>query len=111
MAVSVADLLASGRLERIAPDRAAGLVRIAKAEQHLATSQMLLGHDNEMAYAALYDAARKAATAHMLARGYSCVNQQAGSARRGWHLLGRGGAGPQWQCRKVPANEVQTQRH
>jgi uncharacterized protein (UPF0332 family) len=69
MALSVADLLAAGRLERIAPDRTAALVRIAKAEQHLATAQTLLGHDNEMAYAAVYDAARKAATAHMLARG------------------------------------------
>src|SRR5665811_2406327 len=65
MAVSVADLWAAGRLEHIAPDRTAAFVRIVKAEQHLATAQMLLGHDNEMAY----DAARKSATAHMLARG------------------------------------------
>jgi hypothetical protein len=39
-----------------APDRNAALVRIAKAEQHLATAQMLLGHDNEVAYTALHDA-------------------------------------------------------
>jgi hypothetical protein len=45
MALSVEALLISGRLERIAPDRNAALVRIAKAEQHLATAQMLLGHD------------------------------------------------------------------
>jgi len=62
MALSVEALLISGRLGRIAPDRNAALVRIAKAEQHLATAQMLLGHDNEVAYTALYDAARKALT-------------------------------------------------
>jgi hypothetical protein len=69
MALSVEALLVSGRLERVAPDQSAASLRIAKAEQHLATAQMLLGHDNEVAYSALYDAARKAATAHMLARG------------------------------------------
>jgi hypothetical protein len=71
MAVSVEALLGSGRLERVAPDRSAASLRITKAEQHLATAQMLLGHDNEMAYSALYDAARKAATAHMLAREFA----------------------------------------
>lgn len=79
MALSVADLLAAGRLERIAPDLSAALVRIAKAEQHLATAQMLLGRDNEMAYAALYDAARKAATAHMLARGIRASTSKPGA--------------------------------
>lgn len=69
MAASVEALLGSGRLERVAPDRRAASSRITKAEQHLATAQMLLGHDNEVAYTALYDAARKAATAHALARG------------------------------------------
>ena len=79
MALSVADLLASGRLERIAPDRSAALVRIAKSEQHLATAQMLLGHDNEMTYTALYDAARKAAAAHMLARGIRASTSKPGA--------------------------------
>ena len=111
MALSVADLLAAGRLERIAPDLSAALVRIAKAEQHLATAQMLLGRDNEMAYAALYDAARKAATAHMLARGIRASTSKPGAHESGRYLLGRGGAGPQRQCRQVPANEVQTERH
>jgi len=79
VALSVADLLASGRLERIAPDRSAALVRIEKAERHLVTAQVLLGHDNEMAYTALYDAARKAATAHMLARGIRASTSRAGA--------------------------------
>lgn len=79
MALSVDALLISGRLERIAPDDSGALVRIAKAEQHLATAQMLLGHDNEVAYTALYDAARKAATAHMLARGIRASTSKPGA--------------------------------
>jgi hypothetical protein len=72
-------LLVSGRLERIAVDRSAASLRLAKAEQHLATAQMLLGRDNEVAYTALYDAARKAATAHMLARGIRASTSKPGA--------------------------------
>jgi len=54
-------------------------VRIEKAERHLVTAQVLLGHDNEMAYTALYDAARKAATAHMLARGIRASTSKPGA--------------------------------
>lgn len=72
-------LLVSGRLERIAVDRSAASLRLAKAEQHLATAQMLLGQDNEVAYTALYDAARKAATAHMLARGIRASTSKPGA--------------------------------
>jgi len=58
MALSVEALLVSGRLERVAPDQSAASLRITKAEQHLATAQMLLGHDNEVAYSALYERQR-----------------------------------------------------
>ena len=79
MALSVEALLASGRLERIAPDPNAASLRIRRAEQHLATAQMLVGRDNEVAYTALYDAARKAATAHMLARGIRASRSKPGA--------------------------------
>ena len=79
MTLSVEALLVSGRLERIAPDPSTASMRIAKAEQHLATAQMLLGNDNEVAYTALYDAARKAATAHMLARGIRASTSKPGA--------------------------------
>jgi uncharacterized protein (UPF0332 family) len=79
MTLSVEALLASGRLERITPDPSAASLRIAKAEQHLATAGMLLGRDNEVAYTALYDAARKAATAHMLARGIRASTSKPGA--------------------------------
>jgi len=75
----VQGLLVSGRLERIAPDPGAASLRLDKAEQHLATAQMLLGQDNEVAYTALYDAARKSATAHMLARGIRASTSKPGA--------------------------------
>ena len=79
MALSVEALLASGRLERIAPDLSSASLRLAKAEQHLSTAHMLLGQDNEVAYTALYDAARKAAAAHMLAHGIRASTSRPGA--------------------------------
>lgn len=67
--LSVAELLRSGRLEVVPADRATAAVRLARAEQHLDTAAALIGHDNEVAYGSLYDAARRAVTAHMLANG------------------------------------------
>jgi hypothetical protein len=67
--LSVVDLIASGRLAEVPADRATALVRLDRADQHLATCAALIGHDNEVAYGSLYDAARKAITAHMLANG------------------------------------------
>lgn len=79
MSLSVGALLISGRLERIAPNRSAALLLIATAERHLVSARMLLGQDNEVAYLALYDAARKAATAHMLARGIRASTSKPGA--------------------------------
>lgn len=67
--LTVADLVRAGRLEVVPADRASALVRLARADQHLATAAALIGQDNEVAYGSLYDAARKAVTAHMLANG------------------------------------------
>lgn len=66
---TVAELLAAGRLEPVPPDRGAARLRLSRADQHLRTDASLLGQDNEVAYGSLYDAARKAVTAHMLAHG------------------------------------------
>ncbi len=66
---TVADLVAAGRLERVPADSPLALQRLGTAEKHLATATGLVGTDNEVAYTTLYDAARKAITAHMLAHG------------------------------------------
>jgi hypothetical protein len=67
--LTVAHLVQAGRLERVPADHATAAARLVRAEQHLVTASALLGQDNEVAYGSLYDAARKAVTAHMLANG------------------------------------------
>lgn len=79
MTTTVAQRLASGQLERVPNDQATALDRLARAEQHLATAASLAGVDNEVAYGSLYDAARKAITAHMLANGLRATARAAGA--------------------------------
>lgn len=69
MTPTVAEMVRAGRLEAVPVDLATAASRLSRAEQHLATATALLGQDNEVAYGSLYDAARKAITAHMLAHG------------------------------------------
>jgi HEPN domain len=73
----VAGLRRTGRLQQVPEDRDAARARLTVAEQHLATASRLLaeGMDLEIAYVALYDAARKAITAAMLAAGIRAANR------------------------------------
>lgn len=75
MNASVDRLTREGRLEQVPADPAAARERIQEARRHLGSSGMLAGSDESLAYVALYDAARKAVTAHMLAHGYRSANQ------------------------------------
>jgi hypothetical protein len=68
--LTVQQLLAAGRIEVVPTDVAAAQSRLITAQRHLVTAKSLVDVDTEMAYCALYDAARKAATAHMLANGF-----------------------------------------
>lgn len=67
---SVAALLRDGRLERVERDREAAGTRLEEARRHLASAAAIAETDPVGAYALLYDGARKAVDAHMLARGY-----------------------------------------
>lgn len=62
-------LVASGRLGRVPsnPDRAHAL--LVQARRHLASAAELQDSDPPLAYVALYDAARKAILAHLVANG------------------------------------------
>lgn len=73
----VAGLLGTGRLQRVPADAVTARARLALADQHLATARRLLAEqlDLEIAYVALYDAARKAVTAAMLAAGVRAANR------------------------------------
>jgi hypothetical protein len=65
----ISELLAAGRLEIVPADRAVAELRLERASHHLTTAGALIIVDAEVAYNALYDAARKSVTAHMLAYG------------------------------------------
>ena len=86
---TVADLLASGRLQSVPADSAAAHLRLSRSEQHLMTAASLLGQDNEVAYGSLYNAARKAVTAHMLARGLRASGTAGAHAAVGIYAIER----------------------
>ena len=72
---TVDELLRDGRLERVTADTRGAWEWIEEAKRHLRSSEVLAGSDQSLAYVALYDAARKAVVAHMLANGYRATNQ------------------------------------
>jgi hypothetical protein len=72
---TVADLVRQGRIERVTPDVAAAWDRLGEAKIHLVSSEKLAKSDPVLAYLALYDAARKAISAHMQANGYRATNR------------------------------------
>lgn len=72
--MTIEELVAGRRLERVAADPAAARERLEGALRHLRSSEMVAGEDPDAAYALLYDAARKAVAAHMLAAGLRARN-------------------------------------
>src|SRR2546428_12203331 len=75
---SIEDLVTTGRLVRIDADADEALEILASAERHLASAKKLQNDDPAGAYQLLYDAARKATTADMLANGYRAKSNQPG---------------------------------
>jgi hypothetical protein len=73
--VSVADLERDGSIDSVSPDLQAAWSRLDEAKTHLASSAALAKTDPSLSYTALYDAARKAITAHMQAHGYRVANR------------------------------------
>ena len=71
-------LVEEGMLERVQPDRAGPRRLLDQARRHLRSAQELMEADPSLAYAALYDAARKAVAAHMAAQGYRVPAQLGG---------------------------------
>lgn len=72
--MSVDDLIASRRLERVPADPAAARERLETCRRHLRSASLVAEEDPDAAYVLLYDAARKAAAAHMLAAGLRARN-------------------------------------
>jgi hypothetical protein len=68
--MTLEDLIRDGRIEPVQPDLRTALASLDEARRHLVSSAQIAGGDPNGAYALLYDAARKAITAHMLAAGF-----------------------------------------
>ena len=67
-------LLAAPGVQQVVADAAAAAASVEEAVRHLASAHAIEEADPNGAYQLLYDAARKAAAAHMLARGYRATN-------------------------------------
>jgi hypothetical protein len=68
-AKAIRELLAEGRLERVAADKAQASRMLQSCMRHLDTAKERAAADPSGSYALLYDAARKAVAAHMLFHG------------------------------------------
>lgn len=66
---TIDQMLASGQLERVPPNRGAADALLAKAGTHLKSAAALASTDVELAYDALHAANRKALTAVLLVQG------------------------------------------
>lgn len=71
---TLAALVDQGRIEEVPPDAEEARAILEEAERHLSSADQIAGTDPNGAYALLYDAARKAVSAHMLAGGYRATN-------------------------------------
>lgn len=69
------ELVSAGRLERVPADPAAALSLLQDARRHLEAAGSIADIDPNGAYQLAYDAARKAAVAHMLNRGLRVANR------------------------------------
>lgn len=71
----IEDLLVRGHLERVPADPDEAVYLLERARQHLATAQREAQQDPEIAYGALYAAARKALTAVLRHQGLRPTRQ------------------------------------
>jgi hypothetical protein len=83
----VRGLLDAGLLEEVAPHGEDALLRLDEAERHVTSAEQIAATDPNGAFQLAYDAARKAATAHMLARGLRVTNQPGAHATTGRYAL------------------------
>ena len=94
MSSDVEELLRDGRIEHVEADSSAARDKLLEAKRHLDSAARIADADPAGAYALLYDAARKAIDAHMLASGYRVSRSRLGAheatARYATAVLGKG---------------------
>jgi len=79
MNATIKTLLDEGRLEPVKKDPKAAAIMFADAKKHLEAAKAIAELDPNGSYSLLYDAARKAVAAHMLASGYRSTKKQLGA--------------------------------
>lgn len=72
---AVLELVAGGRLERVPKNRAQAARMLQSCSRHVESAEARAAADPTGSYALLYDAARKAVAAHMLAVGLRVANR------------------------------------
>ena len=70
MEADVQRLLASKGIRRVAADPETARSEVEISRRHLASAEKIMADDPTLAFTALYDAMRKAISAHMRTRGY-----------------------------------------
>lgn len=71
----LAQLIATGRVEQVEPDPEVARLLVEESQKHLDSADRIAPDDPNGSYQLLYDAARKAIAAHMLARGLRIANR------------------------------------
>jgi hypothetical protein len=76
-------LLAEKKLREVAPDPETARAEIDVARRHIASAETIMASDPTLAFTALYDAIRKAISAHMRAHGYRVTRGPGAHAKTG----------------------------
>lgn len=79
----VRKLLAEKKLREVAPDPETARAEVEVARRHIASAETIMASDSTLAFTALYDAIRKAISAHMRARGYRVTRGPGAHAKTG----------------------------
>ena len=80
-------LLTNKKIRRVAPDLETARAEIDVARRHIASAEKIMADDSALAFTALYDAMRKAITAHMRSRGYRVTRGPGTHAKTGEYAL------------------------
>ena len=80
-------LVAEKKIRAVAADPETARAEIEIARRHVASAERIMADDPTLAFAALYDAMRKAITAHMRSRGYRVTRGPGAHVRTGEYAL------------------------
>lgn len=80
-------LLAEKKIRAVTPDPETARAEIDVARRHIVSAEKIMADDSTLAFTALYDAMRKAITAHMRSRGYRVTRGPGAHAKTGEYSL------------------------